>query len=177
MTDIAGDLFDDNAGHECLDPSGENGPNPGVFGIDVNADEMIDAECGSIDSDGDGISDTTYVAVDVDSDGVPDIGALEVDVDQDGEADVRVIVGDVDGDEVPDIALDENADGTLDLFAFGDEARAIWGDLATASADATITPQTNQDSLPDSTPLSSEDCYAALASTYADLNYDGYEAY
>lgn len=174
MTGVDGDLFDDGAGHGFVDFNGDGIVDAEIFAADMNADGAIDTEMGAIDSDGDGIIDTIYAAVDSDGDGIVDGVAMDVDVNGDGLTDTVAVFGDANGDAVLDIAIDANADGHVDLFAVGDEAKAIWGDVAAGDADGVVATLSEQ---ADSLRMDSRDCYDALACTYEDLAFDGYDAY
>jgi hypothetical protein len=174
MTHVDVDLFDDSGDSSFIDLNGDGIVDAEIFTVDTNADGVLDTEIGAVDANGDGIIDTTYVAVDVDGDGIVDGAAMEVDVDGDGVADAVAMFGDVDGDAVLDIAIDVNGDGHVDVFAVGDEAQAIWGDLATGNADGVVATLSD---LAEGSQADSEDCYDALACTYEDLTFEGYEEY
>lgn len=174
MTDVDGDLFEEGGEQGFVDLNGDGIADAEIFAIDTNADGLVDTEMGAIDSDGDGIVDTTYVAVDMDGDGIVDGAAMDVDVNGDGVADATAMFGDADGDAVLDIAIDANADGHVDVFAVGDEAKAIWGDLATGNVDGVVATLSEH---ADSPQMDSEDCYDALACTHEDLGFEGYDEY
>jgi hypothetical protein len=174
VSDVDGDLFNDGGEQGFVDPVGDGVADAEVFAVDTNADGLADIEVGMFDSDGDGVAETISVAVDTDGDGAADGALMEVDVDGDGLADARAIFGDADGDAVLDIAIDANADGQVDVFAVGDEARAIWGDLATSDVNGDIA-SVSEDA--EGQQVESEDCYEALACTYEDLAFEGYDDY
>lgn len=174
MTEVDGDLGDEGGEQGVVDLNGDGIVDAEIIAIDTNADGVVDTEIGVFDRDGDGIIDTTYVAVDMDGDGVVDGAAMDVDVDGDGVVDAVAMFGDADGDAVLDIAIDANADGHVDVFVVGDEAKAIWGDLATGNVDGVVATLNECVEVP---LVDAEDCYDALACTYEDLDFEGYDDY
>jgi hypothetical protein len=174
MPDVYGALPDDGGDYDSVDLDGDGIVDADIFAVDTNEDGVIDTEIGAIDADGDGIIDTIYVAVDVDGDGSVDGAAMVVDVDGDGLVDAVAMFGDADGHAILDLAIDANAYGHVDVLAVGDDANAIWGDLASGNADGAFSTWSRNAEGPEG---DSVDCYDALACTYADLNFEGYEAY
>jgi hypothetical protein len=174
VNDVDGDLFGGSGEHDFVDLNDDGVVDAEIFAVDTNLDGVLDAEIGAIDSDGDGIVDTTYAVVDVDGDGTVDAAAIDLDVDGDAVADAVVMLGDVDGDAVLDLAVDANADGHVDVFAVGDEAKAIWGDLAAGDVDGVVASLSEH---ADATPTDSEDCFDALACTHEDLAFEGHDEF